>query len=899
LLDRINISFQSFTLANGLRVVVHTDRKAPVVAVSIWYNVGSKDEPAGRTGFAHLFEHLMFNGSENAPGDYFTYTSAIGATDLNGQTLFDWTKYYQTVPTPALERALFLESDRMGHLLGALTQEALTNQISVVLNEKRQRHIDPPFGMVEFVQTDELFPRGHPYGHTTIGSTADISASTLDTVRGWFQGHYGPNNAVLVLAGDIDAATARPMVERQFGDIPRGPVNVPAAASVPTLLQRIDRAMHDHVANTRLYRTWVVPGLTDESQVPLDVAATILGGLASSRLDNALVRGEESAVRVTAGLQPFQRISEFEVTVDVKPGQDVDAVGRRLDQIIAGFVAQGPTQDEIDRTVTTLLAAGVRGLEQVNGKATALAEGMLYADNPGFYHHQLERLARVTPAEVQAAMRRWLTRPVLALRVDPGEREPYQEALAQATTAQADPDATAAPRGAARTMPAVADAPGLDLPPVARAQLSNGIWIVYAQRTAIPVTRMVMEFDAGTAADTADRRGLQRMMTGLLTEGTTSRNANALAEAQERLGAQIGASVSLDRTSVVLNALTPNLGASLDLFADIVRNPGFADQDVERLRAQMLAAISSELTQPQGLVARALPPLLYGPGHPYGRPGGAGDAVAVRAFMRDDVTAAHQRWIRPDNATLFVVSDLPLAQVQAQLEVRFGNWQAPAGPRGTKDFPAVIPAARPRIVLIDRPQSPQSLIVAAEVLDADGRQDLFDLNAANDVIAGDFLARLNMDLRERRGWSYGVRGGVGMREHRVSYTISAPVQADRTGESIAALRELLSAFPATSGTQPAELERVIESNTRTLPGQFQTSQALLGSMVSNALLGRPDDYYETLAARYRHLTAAELDAAAHRYLHPDRLVWVVVGDASVVRPQLEHLGLPIETVQPD
>ncbi len=253
LLDRVNIPYETFTLDNGLRVVVHEDRKAPVVAVSIWYNVGSKDEPAGRTGFAHLFEHLMFNGSENAPGEYFEYTRQIGATDLNGTTWFDRTNYFQTVPRPALERALFLESDRMGHLLGAVTQQNLTNQIGVVQNEKRQGD-NQPFGMVEYAQLEALFPEGHPYRHSTIGSMADLSASSLDTVRAWFRERYGPNNAVLVLAGDIDAAQARPLVERYFGDIPRGPVNEPAAADVPTLDRRIDQTMTDRVATTRLYR---------------------------------------------------------------------------------------------------------------------------------------------------------------------------------------------------------------------------------------------------------------------------------------------------------------------------------------------------------------------------------------------------------------------------------------------------------------------------------------------------------------------------------------------------------------------------------------------------------------------------------------------------------------------
>jgi zinc protease len=943
LLARVNIPYQTFTLANGLRVILHEDHKAPVVAVSIWYNVGSKDEPAGRTGFAHLFEHLMFNGSENAPGDYFTYTRAMGATDLNGTTWFDRTNYFQTVPRAALDQALYLESDRMGHLLGAVTQENLTNQIGVVQNEKRQGD-NEPYGMVEYVQLEGLFPEGHPYRHSTIGSMADLSAASMETVHNWFREKYGPNNAVLVLAGDITVAEARPLVERYFGDIPRGPVNTPAAASIPDLPARVDRVMHDRVANTRLYRDWAVPGLTEEDVVPLSIAATILGGLSSSRLDNTLVRGEQTAVRVTGGVQPFHRISIFELTVDVKPGQDADAVSRRLDEIVAEFVRTGPTADEVRRAVMVALSGRIQGLEQVGGfggKAVALAEGALYANDPDFYRTRLERLARVTPEQVRTAMQRWLSRPVLAIRVDPGAREAYEEAAGvsghrsgQAAPAGANAAPSQRPRyytppqpgdrplapspfdgseqaagaasaptpapAAARTrapMPPVGADVQLDFPTTERARLSNGIQVVYARRNVVPVTRIAVEFNAGIAADPANRLGTQAMMLNLLEEGTTRLNSIQLAEAQERLGATITTGASLDRTIISLTSLTPNLGASLDLFADIIRNPAFAPAEVERIRQQQLAGIAAEMTQPQGLAGRALPALLYGAGHPYGKPGsGTGDPAAVRALTRAELVAFHQSWIRPDNATIFAVGDLPLNQFVAQLERRFGNWRPPAAPRGTKTFPAHAPSVTPRIVLIDRPQSPQSFILAGQLLSADGTEDLLHLQAANEVLGGNFLSRINMDLRERRGWSYGAGGGPNLREHQVPYVLQAPVQADRTGDSIAAAQEDIVGFLGANGITPEEMQRVINGNTRQLPGQYETSPAVLNALRSNALYRRPDDYQEKLADRYRGMTAQVLDTTARRYINPRNFIWVVVGDAARVRPQLDQLNLPIEVI---
>ena len=394
LVRRVDIPYQQFTLANGLKVVVHEDRKAPVVAISIWYNVGSKDEPAGKTGFAHLFEHLMFNGSENSPGDYFEPLREIGATDLNGTTWFDRTNYFQTVPRPALETGLWLESDRMGHLLGAIDQTKLTNQIGVVQNEKRQGD-NEPYGLVEYAQLEALFPEGHPYRHSTIGSMADLDSASLDDVKQWFRDKYGPNNAVLVLAGDVSAAEARPLVEKYFGDIPRGKVNTPAAAPVPTLPERKVQVMTDRVANSRIYRDWAVPGLLDPDMIQLDVAGCVLGGLASSRLDNILVRQEQSAVGVEAGIQAFHRISMFEIQVNVKPGVDPAGVERRLDQIVGEYIANGPTADEVQRCVTTDVAGRIRGLEQVGGfggKAVALAEGALYANDPELLQEAAARL---------------------------------------------------------------------------------------------------------------------------------------------------------------------------------------------------------------------------------------------------------------------------------------------------------------------------------------------------------------------------------------------------------------------------------------------------------------------------------------------------------------------------
>jgi zinc protease len=670
LLAKVDIPYEQFELENGLKVLVHTDRKAPVVAVSIWYDVGSKHEPLGKTGFAHLFEHLMFNGTENAPGDYFEPLRQIGATDLNGTTWFDRTNYFQTVPTPALEVALFMESDRMGHLLGAVTQEVLDNQRGVVQNEKRQGD-NQPYGLVEYAQLAALLPPDHPYGHSTIGSMADLDSASLEDVKQWFTDHYGPNNAILVLAGDIDAKTAKPLVEKYFADIPRGKPAPKVDPQVPTLQEAKFEVMKDGVPTQRLYRMWTAPGLNDPDAVPLGIGMTVLGGLSSSRLDNIMVREEQIAVHVAASYQDFAQLGFLEVFADVKPGVDPELVARRLDEIVAQFIEEGPTEDEVQRVVVRNIAGAIAGLESVGGfrgKAPTLAEGLLYSGDPQFYK---KRLAPGVRARTSAAR-------------GPAYYQPPGEEYGRGPLMAVDRS----------KLPEVSSDANLDFPTVETGELSNGIKVYFARRTSVPTLRLSVSLDAGYAADPKDKLGTQSLMLALLTEGTTSRNSTQIAEEQERLGASISASASLDRTGISMFALMPNLGLSLDLLADIVKNPAFDPGELERLRVQQLNGIAAENSDPQALAQRTLPSLIYGTAHPYGIPfTGTGDPAVVEKLTRDDLVAFHQQWIRPDNATIFAVGDTTLQALLPQLEERFGkSWAAPEVHRA---------GAPPRLAAVD------------------------------------------------------------------------------------------------------------------------------------------------------------------------------------------------------
>jgi predicted Zn-dependent peptidase len=440
--------------------------------------------------------------------------------------------------------------------------------------------------------------------------------------------------------------------------------------------------------------------------------------------------------------------------------------------------------------------------------------------------------------------------------------------------------------------------PNVDFPEVETAQLSNGITVRFARRDAVPTLQLSLVFNAGYAADPKDKLGTQSLMLTLLDEGTTTRNSVQIAEEQERLGAGISASATLDRTAVSLGALVPNMALSLDLLADIVKNPAFDPGELERLRGQQLAGIASELTTPQGIALRHLPQLLYGAGHPYGIPfSGTGDPAVVAKLTRDDLINFHKQWIRADNAEIYAVGATTLAELLPLLEQRFGKWAPDAVPAGKKNFDAVIPARSERIVLVDKPQSPQSLILAGQVLGLSGTDDLLALMASNDVYGGNFLSRINMELREVRGWSYGVGSNVRRHEHRVPFLVQAPVQTDRTGDSIALIKQHLKDFIGTKGVTPAELKLTINGSIRELPGSFESASAVLSQIRGDVLFKRPANYVETLADRYRALDAKALDTAMRDAVDPNAFTWVIVGDKARVLPQLRSLKIPVTVVE--
>ncbi|MBS0456732.1 MAG: insulinase family protein [Proteobacteria bacterium] len=903
-----DIAYTQFTLPNGLRVIVHEDHKAPIVAVNLWYHVGSKDELPGKTGFAHLYEHLMFQGSENHHGEFFDPFEKSGATNQNGTTNSDRTNFFENVPTTALDMALWMESDRMGHLLGGIDQAALDEQRGVVENEKRQGE-NQPYGMVDEVMSAAMYPVAHPYHHTTIGSKVDLDAASLTDVKAWFRNWYGPNNCVLVLAGDIDAATAKAKVMRYFGDIPASPT-LPVQAAWPAPLDKPDRAvLQDRVAQPRIYRAWNVPAFGSVDSQRLQLLAQVFGGSQSSRLDTRLVHHDKLADHVSAAVNESELGSQFVVTADVKQGVDPAKVEAIIDEELQRLLRDGPSAAETARAQTVYEAAFIRGIERIGGfggKADVLAECAVFTGDPGCFRKNQQELASATPAQVAAAGRQWLGKNDYVLVVQPlppGQARPERgndstAALPFATSKRpaptVDPKFTTTKSDVDRSkgVPMPTSFPALAFPALQHARLDNGLQVVLAERHEIPVVQMSMQFRGGFAADAGGKLGTSSFTMGMLTQGAGKYDALALGDAQEDAGARIGAGASLDTAAVGLNALKGKLDPSLALYADVILHPTFDAQEIERVRKTWLAGIAQEKTQPVSLALRVLPPLMYQAGHPYAIPfSGRGTEDSIRSLTRADLVAFDQKWLRPDNATLVVVGDTTLAELLPKLQKTFGAWQAPAAPLPSVQVGASKLPSQPRVFLIDQPGALQATLMVGQPTRSARGDDIWQFDLANDVIGGQFSARLNMNLREDKHWAYGAYSFAASALGPEPWLAYSPVQIDQTGPALAQMHQEIDAF--VTGKKPAtaaELAQAKANETRSLPGSFETGAAVLGQIAAIVNYGRGDDYPQRIPHLIDAVTLEQVGKAA-AMIQPQALTWVVVGDLKKIEAPVRALNI--------
>lgn len=874
--DDIEIPFEKYVLDNGLTLIVHEDHKAPIIAVNVWYHVGSKNEKPGRTGFAHLFEHLMFNGSENFDEDYFGPLEKVGATDLNGTTNEDRTNYFQNVPSNAIDLSLWMESDRMGHLLGAIDQDKLDEQRGVVQNEKRQ-YENQPYSMSWELITENTFPKGHPYSWTVIGSMEDLDAASVDDVHEWFQTYYGAANAVISIAGDIDPETAKAKVKKYFGDIPSGPPVKRQDIWIAKMGGTHRQVAQDRVPLPRIYKVWNIPQWGSADADYLNLVSNILASGKNSRLYKRLVYEDQIATQVSAYLDLREIGGQFHIVATAQQGVDLKEIEAALDEELAHFLKKGPSRREVERVLTQYRARFIRGIERIGGfggKSDILARNEVYAGQPDYYKVTLERINSATRKDLLEAARRWLSDGVYILEI-----HPFRDYV----TLETDADRS--------KLPETGEFPELVLPELQHATLSNGLEIILAERHEIPVVNLRLIADAGYAADQFGLAGTASMTMSMLDEGTKKRESLEISEELNMLGANLGAWADLDVCSVSLSALKENLEDALDVYADVILNPVFPDAELERLKKQRLAGIKQEEANPISMAFRLLPKLLYGEGHAYSNPlTGTGTVETTEAMTREDLIQFHKTWFQPGNATLVVVGDITADELVPILENTLGSWEQTADPpeKNLSDIPL---PDKQRVFLVDKPDAVQSVIIAGHLAPPTNNPEEIAIETMNSILGGTFTSRINMNLREDKHWAYGARSIFWDAKGQRIFFAYAPVQSDKTKES---MQELNKELRGILGDRPAtgeELTKVQKNQTLKLPGRFETMSAVSGAIVEHVKFGLPENYYETYPGFVHGLQLTDISDAARKVLHPDRLTWLVIGDRKEIETGIRGLGL--------
>ncbi len=872
--SKLEIPCQQFVLDNGLTVVVHEDHKAPIVALNIWYHVGSKNEKPGKTGFAHLFEHLMFGGSEHLPGSYIEAMERIGATDLNGTTNEDRTNYFENVPVSALDYALFAESDRMGHFYNTISQEVLDLQRGVVQNEKRQGD-NQPYSIVEDLMVKSTYPAEHPYAHTVIGSMEDLDSATLEDVREWFKTYYTPSNAVLALAGDITLEQARERVSHYFAEIDPGPPVAHQRAWIAKMRGEHRETVQDRVPQARVYKTWNVPGYGTAAADYLRFACSVLSSGKTSRLYKRLVYDDQIATQVAAHMDEREIGGQFVLVATAKQGEDVRKVETALEEEMQRFLDKGPTERELQRVKAQSYASFVRGVERIGGfggKSDILATSLTYAGRADAYKERLARLEKLTSLDLRDAAREWLTDGVYTLEVVP---------FGNAKAAPALDRATPPPLGAPHE---------LKLPKLQEERLSDGLRILLAERHEIPVVNFWLEVGSGFASDETALPGTARLASSLLTGGSKRRTALEISEELQMLGAQLSSGCNLDMATVYLTTLKATLDDALDIYADVILNPDFPEADFERQRHLQLAAIANEKVTPVQMALRALPPILYGKGHAYGSPlTGSGTEESVQRITRADMQHHHETWFKPNNAALIVVGDICMAEIKPKLEALFAGWKA--GDFPIKHLAHVEPPTTPAIYVVDKPGAVHSVVLSGTIAPPPATGEEVALETMNNVFGGTFSARLNMNLREEKHWSYGAGSLLYGAKAQRPFFAYASVQGDKTADSIA---EMLKELKGMLGDEPVtdeELEATKLQQIFELPGEHETMNAVGGLLVDLMQQGLPLDFYDSYVSRVTALTTEDITAAARKVLDPAHTIWMVVGDRKALEPALKALNL--------
>ena len=872
--DETYLPYQKFVLDNGLTVILHEDHKAPIVAVNIWYHVGSKNEKAGKSGFAHLFEHLMFNGSEHFNDDYFQAMQAIGATDLNGTTNNDRTNYFQNVPTGALDRVLWLESDRMGHLLGAIDQAKLDEQRGVVQNEKRQMENQPYARQWELI-THEMFPPEHPYGHTVVGSMEDLDNATVEDVHDWFNTYYGAANACLVIAGDITPESALKKVRQYFGHIPSGPTIVQPQLNIPRRLGETRTTYTDRVPEARINMVWNTPQAYSKEDVLLNLAASILSHGKTSRLYHSVIYSDQLATSIHAVHWAKEIAGNFIIQANARPGELLERIESRILQVLQEFLDHGPTEQELQRAKSQYFSGFIKGMERIGGfggKSDILANSAVFGGSPDAYLGYNDTIRNATVAEIKEICRKWLSDGKFTLTCHPF------------------PDYGIAEPGIDRsTMPEVPDVRTPAFPGFERRELSNGLKLILARRTDVPVVVMNAIIHAGFSSDTFRIPGLCTLTMNMLDAGTHTRNTLEISEDLQKLGATLTTSASIDTSSVTMKTLKSSFQESLALFADVLMNPAFPSSEFDRSKAELIAQVMREQVTPVPMALRVLPRFLFGAGHPYAMPlTGSGFVDSLEEISREDVISHYQGWMRPNNTTIVVVGDVDIDHVCESIEQHLQDWKPVDIPART--IPVAAETQGNILYLQHRAESQQSVVIAGYLTAPYGEVSEEAAKVMNDILGGQFISRLNLNLREDKHWTYGAGSFLVPTNGQRVLVAYAPVQIDKTADTIREIRHEFELLVGSNPIQEEEFEKDKQNSILKLPGLWETNAAIANAISQLVVRDLADDHFNQYPRRMLDLTIEQVRAVSNKMICPEKLTWFVVGDVGKIRSQLDQLA---------
>jgi zinc protease len=894
------LKYEKFTLPNGLVVLTHEDHRLPLVAVDLWYHVGPLNERPGRTGFAHLFEHMMFEGSEHVGEKaHFKYLEGAGATDINGTTDFDRTNYFETVPSNQLELALWLESDRMGFLLEGLDRVKLTNQRDVVRNERRQGE-GTPYDVADEQAYHMLFPQQHPYYASVIGSHADIEAARINDIRDFHQHFYTPNNASIAIAGDFNPTQLKTLLTKYFGPIPQGPKIEPVTVKTPPITAQKRATVTDTVQLPRLSVAWLTPPVFTQGDAEADLLVHILGGGKASRLYRKLVYEQQIAQAVTCTLNTLKLGSVAACDITAKPEVSLDTLEAALWKEVASLQSDGPTQAELDRARTVDVTGKIIGLQRLGGfggVADTLDRYNQFLDDPGYLPNDIARYQAATTSSIKQVATQYLGKDQsVVVNCVPGKKVVDDVPRSPDNT---DADAKLTPpytpqfeeqQNWRKTAPAPGPDVAFHLPIPKTFTMKNGLQVYMLEDHSLPVFTAGVTLRAGSEADTPAKAGLVGFTARLLTEGTAQRAATVLADNAEQIGTTLNSAASVDSANASLSALSNNTEAGLDLLSDIVQHPAFAAAEIERIRKQRLVTILQEGDQPVASMLRVGFRTLYGD-HPYGfRPIGTTDGI--KAITRDDITGFWQAHYGPKDAALVFAGDINETEAKRLAEKYFAAWS------GTASTAASLPPApNPpslKIVIVDKPGAPQTALFAVGFGVPRTTPDYPAVLIMNNVLGGLFVSRINMNLREEHGYTYGASSGFFFNRTGGPFYSGAQVRTDVTAPAAKQLMLELNRI-RTEPPTATELKLAKDSLLHSLPGDFETTQASVGGLRDIFTYSLPLDYYAKLPGRFEAVTPEEVAKAAQSDVHPDQLVLMAVGDRAKIEPGLKELNLgPIE-----